>query len=71
MNYNILSLNNKALKNKVEKSKLIVANYSLSFCNKEKFEDLWNKIKKNLEKDGYFVGNFSGLMILGIKLDHK
>lgn len=46
---------------KLKKSKLIVANYSLSFCNKEKFEDLWNEIKMNLEKDGYFVGNFFGV----------
>ena len=46
---------------KLKKSKLIVANYSLSFCNKERFEDLWNEIKMNLEKDGYFVGNFFGV----------
>lgn len=45
---------------KLKKAKLIVANYSLSFCNKEKFEKLWNEIKINLDKDGYFVGNFLG-----------
>ena len=46
---------------KLKKSKLIVANYSLPFCNKDKFEDLWNDIKLNIQKDGYFIGNFFGI----------
>lgn len=32
----------------LEKSNLIVANYSLPFCDKDKFEELWNKIKRNI-----------------------
>ena len=32
----------------LEKSNLIVANYSLPFCDKDKFEELWNKIKGNI-----------------------
>ena len=40
---------------RLEKTKLIVANYSLPFCNKDKFEDLWNDIKLNIQKDGYFI----------------
>ena len=46
---------------RLEKTKLIVANYSLPFCNKDKFEDLWNDIKLNIQKDGYFIGNFFGI----------
>ena len=45
----------------LEKSYLIVANYCLPFCNKNKFDELWDKIKSNLFKNGYFVGNFFGL----------
>lgn len=32
----------------LEKSNLIVANYSLPFCDKNRFEELWNKIKRNI-----------------------
>ena len=32
----------------LEKSNLIVANYSLPFCDKDKFEEVWNKIKGNI-----------------------
>ena len=42
----------------LEKSNLIVANYCLSFCNKNNFKELWNKINDSILKDGYFVGNF-------------
>lgn len=45
---------------KLEKNNLILANYSLSFCNKNNFKELWNKINDSLLKDGYFVGNFFG-----------
>lgn len=46
---------------KLEKSNLIVANYSLPFCDKRKFEELWNKIKTSISNNGYFVGNFFGI----------
>ena len=45
----------------IEKSNLIIANYCLPFCNKNKFEELWNKIKLSILDKGYFVGNFFGL----------
>lgn len=44
----------------LEKCNLIVANYSLPFCGKDKFGALWNKINDSILKDGYFVGNFFG-----------
>lgn len=44
----------------LEKNNLIVANYSLPFCNKNNFKELWNKINKSILKDGYFVGNLFG-----------
>lgn len=40
---------------------LLVANSSLSFCNRKNFDDLWNKIVDSISKDGYFVGNFFGI----------
>lgn len=45
----------------LEKNNLIVANFSLPFCNKNKFKDLWNKIKDSILEKGYFVGNFFGI----------
>ena len=33
---------------KLEENNLIVANYSLPFCKKDKFEELWNKIKRSI-----------------------
>ena len=33
---------------KLEENNLIVANYSLSFCNKNKFSELWNKINDSI-----------------------
>ena len=45
----------------IEKNDLIVANYSLPFCKKYKFEELWNKIKTRITDEGYFIGNFFGL----------
>ena len=44
----------------LEKSNLIVANYCLPFCNKNKFEELWNKIESSIDDEGYFIGNFFG-----------
>ena len=45
---------------KLEKNNLVVANFSLPFCNKNNFKELWNKIDESILKDGYFVGNFFG-----------
>jgi SAM-dependent methyltransferase len=45
----------------LEKNDLLVANFSLPFCNKNNFEVLWNKINDSILKDGYFVGNFFGV----------
>lgn len=39
---------------------LLVANASLSFCDKKYFFDLWNKIINSISKNGFFVGNFFG-----------
>lgn len=44
----------------LEKNNLVVANFSLPFCNKNDFKELWNKINDSILKDGYFVGNFFG-----------
>ena len=46
---------------KLEENNLIVANYSLPFCNKDKFNELWDKINDSILGDGYFVGNFFGI----------
>lgn len=40
---------------------LLVANFSLPFCKKDYFEELWEKIEKSIIKNGYFVGNFLGI----------
>ena len=39
----------------------MVANFSIPFCNKEHFDEFWNKIANSILKDGFFVGNFFGL----------
>ena len=44
----------------LENSNLVVANFSLPFCNKNDFKKLWAKINHSILKDGYFVGNFLG-----------
>ena len=44
----------------LENNNLVVANFSLPFCNKNDFKKLWNKIDDSILKDGYFVGNFLG-----------
>lgn len=46
---------------KLEYNNLIVANFSLSFCNKDNFNEMWNKIKDSILPGEYFVGNFFGL----------
>lgn len=45
---------------KLEKNNLVVANFSLPYCNKNNFKELWNKIDESILKDGYFAGNFFG-----------
>ena len=45
---------------KLEKNNLIIANYSIPFCNKNKFQEFWHKIIDSIEENGYFVGNFLG-----------
>ncbi len=46
---------------KLEKTQLIVANFSIPFCSKDNFYKMWNSIVQNICKNGYFVGNFFGL----------
>lgn len=45
----------------LDKNNLLVANFSIPFCNKEHFDEFWNKIANSILKDGFFVGNFFGL----------
>ena len=45
----------------LKKADLIVANYSLSFCYKHGFDEMWKTIRKSICRDGYFVGNFFGI----------
>ena len=40
---------------------LLIANASLSFCDKKYFYDLWNRIINSISKNGFFVGNFFGI----------
>ncbi len=46
----------------LEKNNLVVANFSIPFCDKNNFKELWNKIDDSILKNGYFVGNFFGEM---------
>ena len=46
---------------KLEKARLLVANFSIPFCRKDCFNQFWNKIVDSILKDGYFAGNFLGL----------
>ena len=39
---------------------LINASFSLPFCPKENFEDVWSNIRKSVVKGGLFSGNFFG-----------
>ena len=45
---------------KLDKNDLVIANFSLPFCNKNNFKEVWNKIDDSILKYGYFVGNFFG-----------
>lgn len=44
----------------IPKTKLIVANYSLSFSKRELFNEIWKKIDDSIIKGGYFVGTLFG-----------
>lgn len=44
----------------IPKTKLIVANYSLSFSKRELFNEIWEKIDDSIIKGGYFVGTLFG-----------
>ena len=46
---------------KLEKADLIVANYSLPFCNNEKINYVWKNIVNIIITNAYFVGNFFGI----------
>lgn len=46
---------------KINKTNLIVANFSLPFCNKNEFYNLFNKIEESILLNGYFVGNLFGI----------
>ena len=45
---------------KLPKTELLVAFFSIPFCNPNSFDDLWNKIYNSIEDDGYFVGQLFG-----------
>ena len=45
----------------IEENNLLVANFSIPFCNKNYFKSFWNKINNSILGNGYFVGNFFGL----------
>ena len=53
------------------KTDLIVANFSLSFCNNKKFKNTWNIIEESILPGGYFVGNFLGNKDSWTKTKHK
>lgn len=46
---------------KLEKNNLVVANNSIPFCDKNKFEELWQKVRDSILSGGYFVGTFFGI----------
>ena len=41
---------------KLEKTKLLVANFSIPFCKKECFNQFWNKIVDSILKERLFCG---------------
>ena len=45
----------------LQRADLVVANFSIPFCNKDSFHEFWEKIVVSIEKGGYFVGNFFGV----------
>lgn len=45
----------------IKENNLLVANFSIPFCNKNYFKSFWNKIGNSILENGYFVGNFLGV----------
>src|SRR5574344_194905 len=45
----------------LELTNLIVANFSLPFCNKNSFNKMWKTVQISILPNGYFVGNFFGV----------
>ena len=43
---------------KLEKTKLLVANFSIPFCKKDYFNQFWNKIVDSILKERLFCGEF-------------
>ena len=43
---------------KLNKSDLVISNFSMSFCNPKYFQRFCDEIIKNININGYFVGNF-------------
>ena len=44
----------------IPNSDCVMAMFSIPFCKKEYFEDLWNKIYDSINENGYFVGQLFG-----------
>ena len=42
----------------LEKTNLVVANFSIPFCKKEKFNELWNKIEESILPNRIFCRKF-------------
>lgn len=42
----------------LEKNNLLVANFSIPFCKKDCFNELWNKITNSILKERILCGNF-------------
>ena len=42
----------------LEQTNLIVSNFSLSFCDKNKFNEFWNKIQHSIEPNRIFCRKF-------------
>ena len=55
----------------LEPNNLLIANFSIPFCNKDCFYGFWNKITNSILKNGYFVGNFFGLNDSWVKIKNK
>ena len=45
---------------RLKETNLILSNFSIPFCSKNYFNELWNKIVTSISNGGYFVGNFFG-----------
>ena len=45
----------------LEENDLVFACNSLPFCENDKFQNLWTKIEKSINVNGFFVGDFFGV----------